>query len=246
MKQLLCILMFTMIIVTACDSSKILTKGKTYDNFRGFEPIDPIEYLESVAIIQNGEIQQKFPLQLTKNEILGFLANETVLVSVGQFTGEGKLGYGPATFSIKGSSYKITMDYMKFATLRESNEKGELAGYKRVGVGLRIIAHVTAMESGVNLGDLFAIGLAAKANKVSGTLMLEIIGIKSKDVTAVLPLPSEINQTTIQSAMQAMATIKSKIYEETTALYPQVMAIKSEEGQDNKTFKARVETKSLK
>lgn len=232
--------------MAGCDSSKILTQGKTYENFRGFEPIDPIEYLEQVAIVENGEIVRKYPLKLKKSEILGFLSNETVLVSVGQFNGEGKLGYGPATFSMKGSSYKITMDYMKFATLRELNEKGGLAGYKRVGVGLRIIANVTAMESGVNLGDIFAIGLAAKANKVSGTLMLEIIGIKSKDVTAVLPLPSEINQSTIQSAMQAMATIKSKIYEEGTDLYPQVMAIKSDEEQDNKSFKSRVEINSIK
>ena len=244
MIKTLFLLTTSMILLISCDSTKVLTQGKTYENFRGFEPIDPIEYLEEVAIVENGEIVFKYPLKLKKNEILGFLANETVLVSVGQFSSDGKLGYGPASFSIKNSNYKITMDYMKFATLREKNEKGEIAGYKRVGVGLRIIANVSAMESGINLGDLFAIGLAAKANKVSGTLMLEIIGIKSKDVTAVLPLPSEINQSTIQSAMQAMATIKSKIYEDGTDLYPQVMAIKSEEGQDNKKFKSQVETKS--
>jgi len=246
MKNTLIPLLTAIIILASCDTTKILSAGKTYENFRGFEPIDPIEYLEEVAIVENGEIVFKYPLKLKKDEILSFLANETVLVSVGQFSGEGKLGYGPASFSIKGSSYKITMDYMKFATLREKNEKGVLTGYKRVGVGLRIIANVTAMESGVNLGDLFAIGLAAKANKVSGTLMIEVIGIKSKDVTAVLPLPSEINQSTIQSAMQAMATIKSKIYEDGTGLYPQVMAIKSEEGQDNKTFKSQVETKTIR
>ncbi|MBK7524812.1 MAG: hypothetical protein IPN49_12190 [Saprospiraceae bacterium] len=131
---------------------------------------------------------------------------------------------------------------MKFATLREITEERVLLGYKRVGVGLRIIANVTAMESGINLGDLFSIGLAAKANKITGNLMLEVIGIKSKDVTSVLPLPSEINQSTIQSAMQAMATIKSKIYENGTELYPQVMAIKSEEGQDRNNFRSTVET----
>lgn len=234
-----------LLILVSCDSSRILNQGKTYDSFRGFEPIDPIEYLEEVAIIENGEIIFKYPLKLKKEEILGFLANETVLVSVGQFNGEGAIGYGPASFSVKGSSYKITMDYMKFATLREKAENGNIAGYKRVGVGLRIIANVVAMESGINLGDLFAIGLAAKANKISGTLMLEVIGIKSKDVTSVIPLPSEINQSTIQSAMQAMATIKSKIYEEGTDLYPQVMAIKSNEEQSTGEFKTQVENKSL-
>ena len=74
--------------------------------------------------------------------------------------------------------------------------------------------------------------------------MLEVISIKSKGVTSVLPLPSEINQSAIPADMQAMATIKSKIYEPGTELYPQVMAIRSEEGQDRKNFRYQVETKS--
>jgi hypothetical protein len=57
-------------------------------------------------------------------------------------------------------------------------------------------------------------------------MMIEVVGIKSQEVTTLLPLPSEINQTTIQNAMQALATIKSKIYDEDTELFPQVMAIK--------------------
>lgn len=242
MKLMILISSFCLLATFGCHPSKVLTEAKTYTNFRGFEPIDPIEYLEEIAIVENGNIVHKCALKLSKDEILRFLSNETVLVSVAEYSGDGGLGYGPVSFSVKGSSYRITMDYMKFATLREITEERVLLGYKRVGVGLRIIANVTAMESGINLGDLFSIGLAAKANKITGNLMLEVIGIKSKDVTSVLPLPSEINQSTIQSAMQAMATIKSKIYENGTELYPQVMAIKSEEGQDRNNFRSTVET----
>ena len=151
MKTKLLLITTSIFLLFSCNSSKILTKGKTYENFRGFVPIDPVEYMEKVALDSKGEIIFKYPKNLTKEEILGFLANETVLVSVGQFNGEGNLGYGPASFSVKRSTYKITMDYMKFATLRETNTQGDVIGYKRVGVGLRIIANVTAMESGVNL-----------------------------------------------------------------------------------------------
>lgn len=244
MKYKIYVSSFCLLLVFGCNPSKIMKEGKTYTNFRGFEPIDPIEYMEEIAIVENNNIVHKCALKLSKEEILRFLSNETVLVSVAEYTADGGLGYGPVNFSTKGSNYRITMDYMKFATLREITEERELLGYKRVGVGLRIIANVTSLESGINLGDLFSIGLAAKANKITGNLMLEVIGIKSKDVTSVLPLPSEINQSTIQSAMQAMATIKSKIYEQGTELYPQVMAIRSEVGQDRNSFRAKVETKS--
>ncbi len=226
---------------TSCNSSKFLASGKTYENFRGFEPIDPIEYIERVALVENGEIVFKYPLKLTKKETLSFLSNETVLVSIGQFDADGKISFGPAAFSAKNSNYKVTMDYMKFATIRDTTKAGVVSGYKRVGVGLRIIANVVSLEGGINLGDLFAIGLAAQAKKLSGTLMIEVIGIKSNDVTTILPLPSEINQSTIQTAMQAMATIKSKIYVDGTDLYPQVMAIKSAEKSDQQSFKNQVE-----
>ena len=177
---------------------------------------------------------------LNSEEILGFLNNETVLVSIGQLSSEGKISYIPFAMSKKNTSYKVTMDYMKYATLGQEDDRNNFIGYKRVGVGLRLISLITTAEAGINISDLYSIGLAAKAGKLSGTLMIEIIGIKSKDVTTLLPLPSEINQTTIQNAMQALATIKSKIYDVDTRLYPQVMAIKIDESARNR----RIETVS--
>ncbi|MBC8082478.1 MAG: hypothetical protein H7Z21_04645 [Hymenobacter sp.] len=238
MKKPVPLVLLALVLLSSCSSQKIATQTTTYKSFHSFQPIDPTEYQDKIAILdERNEIIFKDVRKLNKSEVLGFLVNETVLVSVGEFEGEGEMKFGPAGFTVSGRSYKVTMDYMKFATLAEErkqtvNRGGQvlspslILGYKRVGVGLRIIAYVTALESGINLGDLFALGIAARERKVSGTLILEVIGIKSGDVTASLPLPSEINQTTIQGAMQAMATIKSKIYEEKTGLYPQVMAVK--------------------
>jgi hypothetical protein len=247
MKTISFLLTILIIAFSGCNPSKKMQSGKTYENFRGFEPIDPMEYAQEIGTVVNGKTVYKSPWLLTKDEILSFLVNETVIVSVGQFNSDGQLGYGTASFSMKNSNYQVTMDYMKFATSAESFDtvSNTIAGYTRVGVGLRIIANITSFEAGINLGDLFAIGLAAKANKISGTLMLEVIGIKSKDITNVLPLPSEINQSTIQSAMQAMATIKSKIYEQGTDLYPQIMAIKGE-NQNNNSFRAQLEIRPSK
>ncbi len=217
-------------LFASCTSQKsFLEKGKTYANFRGFEPIDPIEYDNKVQLVENNELIEKEIKLLKPDEILGFLNNETVIVAIGQVMAEGGITYLPVTFSTRNSSYKVTMDYMKYATLGQKDENGEFIGFKRVGVGLRLISLITTMEAGINIGDLSSIGLAAKTGKLSGTMMIEVVGIKSKDVTTLLPLPSEINQTSIQNAMQALAAIKSKIYDEDTKLYPQVMAIKVNE-----------------
>lgn len=214
------------VLNSSCDSSsEVLKEGKTYKNFRGFEPTDATEYDAKVSILVNDALIDQDIKLLKTEQILAFLNNETVLVSIGQIDYSGGITYIPVTLSVKGSSYKITMDYMKFTTLGQVSD-GKFLGYKRVGVGLRLISQITTFESGINIGDLSSIGVAAKAGKLNGTLMIEVIGIKSKEVTTLLPLPSEINQTTIQSAMQALATIKSKIYDTDTKLYPQVMAIK--------------------
>lgn len=205
---------------------EILRKGQAYESFRGFFPVDPIEYDDKVQLVENGKIIDKEIKVLTSEEILQFLNNETVLVSIGKINAEGGITYLPVTISTKHSNYKVTMDYMKFATLGQADEAGDFIGFNRVGVGLRLITLLTTSEGGINIGDLSSIGLAAKMGKVKGTLIIEVVGIKSKEVTTLLPLPSEINQTTIQNAMQALATIKSKIYDGETRLYPQVMAIK--------------------
>ncbi|WP_231465087.1 hypothetical protein [Pedobacter sp. Leaf132] len=215
------------IIFFSCKTHKeIFEKGLTYDNFRNFVPVDPIEYDDKIQLSSQNQMYNKEIKLLSTDEILEFLNNETVLVSIGKVTAEGGISYTPITISAKHSSYKVTMDYMKFATLPQVDDTKKFIGFNRVGVGLRLITLLTTNEAGINIGDLSSIGIAAKAGKVKGTMMIEVVGIKSKEVTTLLPLPSEINQTTIQNAMQALATIKSKIYDKDTRLYPQVMAIK--------------------
>lgn len=232
MKKINLLLVFLALI--SCDSQKaILESGRPYDSFRGFEPTDANEFDDRILIVdgispQSSLINKEIKL-LTKEQVLSFLNNETVLVSIGKISVEGGITYIPVTVSAKNTSYKVTMDYMKFATLQAKDPKtGKIIGQRRVGVGLRLISLITTMDAGINIGDLSSIGIAAKAGKLTGTLMIEVVGIKSKDVTTLLPLPSEINQTTIQNAMQALATIKSKIYDTDTHLYPQVMAVKNE------------------
>ncbi len=91
-----------------------------------------------------------------------------------------------------------------------------------VGVGLRITADVTVKSDTLNL-DLFGLGVAASSGKVSGTLVVQTLGVSGEGISALLPMPSELNQTTIQNSIVALGSIKSKMYDAKTVLAPRVL-----------------------
>ncbi|PIB29000.1 hypothetical protein BFP78_15550 [Gaetbulibacter sp. 5U11] len=95
-----------------------------------------------------------------------------------------------------------------------------------VGVGLRIQASVTVLKDSLdlNLGSLYGLGVAASRNQLNGTLVIQTLGISGENISPALPIPDRINETTIQAAMQSLATIKSKIYDSKTHIIPQVVA----------------------
>jgi hypothetical protein len=94
-----------------------------------------------------------------------------------------------------------------------------------VGVGLRLTANIKVNEGSVDLSNLFAIGAAAQAKQISGTLVIQTLGLSGVGVSSVLPMPSEINQTSIQNAIQSLGAIKAKMYDEGTLVTPRVVGV---------------------
>jgi hypothetical protein len=175
---------------------------------------------------------------IPNKNIVDLLPNETVEIQISEITKKGGLSLkGAAAISAKNTSYQVTMDYVKFVTINvvdtisvgKNNQLENLSifSYARVGVGLRVVASIETKRKGINLGDLFAIGFAASRNEVSGSLSVNILGVESQEITSLLPMPSEISSSSIQNAMQAMATIKSKIYNENVEIRPQIISIRS-------------------
>ncbi|HVY04672.1 MAG TPA: hypothetical protein VHB46_01725 [Burkholderiales bacterium] len=82
-----------------------------------------------------------------------------------------------------------------------------------VGVGVRMIAAVTVLDTSVELGSLYSLAVAAQNKQLQGTLVVQTLGLSGEGISPLVPLPGEINVSTIQNAIQALATIKSKVYE---------------------------------
>lgn len=83
-----------------------------------------------------------------------------------------------------------------------------------IGVGLRIVAKVTTLDTDVSLSGLGAIASEVRAGKMEGNLTVQTLGITGKSVSAALPLPSEINESTIQNAIMSIGAIKAQLYTE--------------------------------
>lgn len=96
-----------------------------------------------------------------------------------------------------------------------------------VGVGLRLTASITVRSGQVNLASLGAITAAAEANDVSGSLVVQTLGITGRQVTTALPMPSELNSTTVQNAILSMGAIKAMLYGDGAIITPRVTGFRN-------------------
>lgn len=98
-------------------------------------------------------------------------------------------------------------------------KEGELVSIPvYVGIGLRLIATVNVVKGGVNLSSLSSLAADVQAGSVNGTLQVQTLGITGKAVATNLPLPSELNQTTIQNAILSIGAIKAILYDNAVSL----------------------------
>lgn len=85
-----------------------------------------------------------------------------------------------------------------------------------VGLGLRLKANITTMEANVNLSGLPAIAAQAQSGKLRGSLVVQTLGVSGKNIATALPLPSELNETTLTNSILSMGAIKAMIHDDKT------------------------------
>ncbi|MFZ1431024.1 MAG: hypothetical protein WAS21_30210 [Geminicoccaceae bacterium] len=125
------------------------------------------------------------------------------------------------------SIYDLSDKYMGFVDFedriiarRVSDTQSSLLGSSEtivpipvyVGVGLRLTASISVLNGTVNLSSLGGIATEAQAGNVSGSLVVQTLGITGKQVATTLPLPSELNATTVQNAILSLGSIKAIMY----------------------------------
>ena len=213
----------------------------------GYHPIDPLPV--NLNVTGSGSPDNE--------RLLKALPDETMRLAIGKIEGNGGITYGPAQAGYKGSSYVVVVDYIKFntrsfgvkledsadaevktkfASLAPNPAEADVIVPVYIGVGLRLTANITVNEGSVNLGSLFALGVAAQSKKVSGTLVVQTLGLSGESISTIIPMPSEINASTIQNALLALGAIKAKMYDTGTIVTPRVVGVYNNLGGGEKTI----------
>ncbi|NNG41607.1 hypothetical protein HJP15_01400 [Pseudoalteromonas sp. NEC-BIFX-2020_002] len=94
-----------------------------------------------------------------------------------------------------------------------------------VGVGLRLTATINVLNGKVNLSGLPAIAAEAQSGNLTGTLVVQTLGATGELVSANLPLPSELNRTTVQNSILSLGSIKALLYDDKMHITPRVIGI---------------------
>jgi len=143
-----------------------------------------------------------------------------------------RFGYTPPSAGSPADGGSLTPVTVTSVRRLGAGESGFADGSERevvipvyVGVGLRLTANVTVRRGNINLASLGALTAAAQANRISGTLIVQTLGITGKQVTTTFPMPNELNATTIQNAILALGAIKAILYDENTQITPRVTGI---------------------
>jgi hypothetical protein len=254
------------IVLFSC-SPKIpntLAESTVLEGF-GYQPMDPLPL--NMFFIKNDTpktINKPLSAILSNNSIAQLLPDETMRLAIGQIDGSGNVSFGTAKLGIKGSNYIVILDYIKFETKSFAisivkDSLGKIKEYKAffyptkkdtifkdkpdvlipvyVGVGLRLTASLIVNEGNIDLGNLIALGIAAESKKVSGTLVIQTLGISGKSISPLIPMPSQINTTSIQNAIMSLASIKARLYDEGVELNPRVVGFYNNLGGGQETVR---------
>ena len=201
----------------------VAKKGESYsviiDYIKYISTSLPTKYSENYSIISYKEYRAQsssFIESLLNDEQISKIKKEDEGQKIIQRDYSLKTNHG----EINGERFKKQPE---FKSKIDKNLYNKIKAPVYVGVGLRIQASVTALKDSINLGSLYGLGLAASQNELNGTLIIQSLGISGENISPIIPIPSRISESTIQTAMQSIATIKSKIYNKKTKITPQVV-----------------------
>lgn len=167
-------------------------------------------------------LKKVFWEDLTNAQANPELSLERSFVSIKKIETSGAVSVASAKFTAEAGKYKTIIDYAKYRD--DVISPGDVPC--KVGVGVRISADVVTTKADIDLGSLFAIAFAAKSGYLSGQIEVLKIGIDSPSLSLILPPPSEINDTSLQNALQAVAGIRAKLYDADTKIRPHILAVK--------------------
>ncbi|MBN6113145.1 hypothetical protein [Xanthomonas bonasiae] len=177
---------------------------------------------KEVYISENSTATEKLkPWPREAGEINKLLTNISATVS--EYSAS-KSGGIQGWFSASEAKKQYVIDFMKWRAEPIEDIKGVGLGWARVGAGIRVVVNITKGERNAS-GSLFGLAINAKSNKVSGSISTELIGLDAKEFTQAMPFTTDLTEGNIQSVVEALAIVKAKLYDDSTVVAPNLIAM---------------------
>ena len=200
--------------------SKVTTENSTYRAVLDYVNVDAVPAAMVITRFDSSPVDGVTPLPITMPPAAGSttIGYSAKLISIGL-----------AEFSEAAPGDSATADAVVFPIY--------------IGVGLRLTAYIRALQGGINLSGLSVIGANADANSLTGTMTVQTLGITGKQIATALPLPSKLDQTTIEQSILAIGTSRAVLYGESSGAdaiikTPRVVGLYSPVGSDPRMINA--------
>ncbi|MFU2509833.1 hypothetical protein [Pseudoalteromonas sp. ASV78] len=200
-----------------------------------FQPVQPFTFDESDYTVDLDDNCFSSDLDKRKKCWLDNLPNSEDYVSIADRKYSAKFGYGNSGVSAEGGKYEIVSQWVRFLNAKPVDAEGAAIEGEdhKVGVGARIVAHISTSEAGINLSDLFAVAAAAETSDAKGSLLFTIQGIHGKGVDTYTPKISKLDTENLQRALEAVQNIKTLLHNDNSIqLTAQVVAIRKFEQEE--------------
>lgn len=234
MKILMNIACIAMLILCVnCSSSKLANNGTT--------ETDPKLYTSDFIAVTVPTIYTKGIMYLDPNDdklkpkkiqdipldssFLNSLTDITSSVTIYESDTEGSLTLLGNNATLKKSHYIIIYNFSQSQTVKKKVPNINDSIKESIGVAVRMIAQVKVKKKGINISDIFKLGVSASQEKIEGILAVRAIGISSQKVNQAIPTPSDLSPASIATALQSVATIKSHIYDKETKIVPYLIGV---------------------
>lgn len=172
--------------------------------------------------------------------------------AIANLTLDGKVNYGPVGITAKNQQYRASVDYAstdvvpikmwirktsngfeatRIQPTQDVNDYYESTIPVLIGVGFRVTAEFIVTKGKAEVAGLSIIGASASADRLRGTMMVEAIGVSGEALAAAIPLPSRLDQTTVESAILALGAGRASMYSgaasDRTSVRPRVVGMLS-------------------
>ena len=184
----------------------------------------PIPHFPSMSYLE-GKVSagtvvfSEIPWPALTKDIHEKLPNTSTEIATTSLTANGVIA---ALFKLQKDSKSFAIDYIKYRIEPMSDGKTS-NGYVRVGIGMRILVDLNSSAAGFT-GTLSSLAASVKGEAVNGTISAELIGISSPEVGMAMPFTADLSESSIQRVIEAMAVVKSRMFDSNTVIQPQLIS----------------------